>query len=326
MALAKIETTIGTDAVPTVTTASSDAILLLEPIADPGGDFAFHTERPKLIVGAAIQASPPLQPLGRWAAWPLKFHARGTRAGTAYSATNLPEFDPILQASGLAQTLVTTGGSESVSYAPLAAGAKTATLYYYVDGSLRKILGGTTSKVDFDMASGGPLIIDASVEGIYSGATDVAILATPAFAYGSAVPPVCSNVALSIDGFSAGIIRSFKASMTNTTTGPRGSLNVAASILPARIRDRKIAYTIVLEMELVATIDFEAAQIANSGSTLSWAIPGTQYIGAISWTSPNAHIEKVKYGNDKGTMIVTIEGGMYDSAPATNNAFTVKFA
>jgi len=208
----------------------------------------------------------------------------------------------------------------------MAEGAKTATLYHYVDGSLRKILGGTTSKLDFDMASGGPLVIDASVEGIYSGAADASILATTSVAYGTAVPPVCDNVNLSINSFTAGIIRSFKASIANGTTGARGSLNVAGGIIPARIRTRKATFTVVLESELVATMDFEALQIANTGFTLSWAVPGVQYVGAISWTSPNAHIEKVKYGNDKGTQIVTLEGGLYDSVAAANNAFTLKFA
>lgn len=317
LCLAKVETTIGTDAVPT---ATLNSLLITDPLPDPGGTFAVKTERPKAITGY-IQPLPQLIMQGRYATWPLKCQARGTRDGLKYQASDLPDFDPLMQAAGLSSTVGGGVGTETVAYAPLSTGLKTTTLYYYVDGKFSKLLGASVSSVSMDLSSGGPLMLDFTVEGLYQGQVDQAFAGPGTF--GSTIPPTIDNAAFSLFGYSGGIVRSLKIHIANETTGARLALSSATGIVAPRVRSRKIEFTCVIENELQATKDFEAVQIANTLGTISWTQSGTQY-NKIAFTAPAAQIHDVKYGNDKLTEIATITGQLFDSAG--NDAFTLTFS
>ncbi len=315
--LAKLEATIGTDPVPT---AALNALLLTDPLGDPGGTFAIKSARDKALTGM-IQGLPGLQMQGRIATWPLKCQARGTRNATAYAAGNLPDFDPLMQAAGFSQTLVVTGGSESVAYSLLSTGLKSATLYYYVDGKMSKLLGACVPHVAMKVAAGGPLMLDFSAEGLYQGQVDTAFPTTQAF--GTSIPPTSDNMAFSLFGYSGGIVRSFDCVIAGESTGPRPSLSAVAAVVPPRIRGRKISFTVVLENELQATKDFEAVPVANTLGVMSWSLAtGAQY-NKVAFTAPAARVDDVKYGNDKETEIATITGEFFDSVG--NDAITLTF-
>jgi hypothetical protein len=315
--LAKAETTDGTDSVPVV---ANDAIQILEPL-EANGSFAFRTPRDKLIDGAAIQASPPLSPKGRMATWQNTLHLRGNRTTIAYAATpaGTPEIHPYMIAAGCSSTLVVTGGSESYTYKPASTGLLGATEYYYVDGKLYKILGGK-AEIEFAFDAGGPLVATLKRTGLYQAPTDAAVPTIVSSSYGTAIPPVADNVALSIAGFSAGIIRSFKMS-TGNQIAQRANANAAGGLATHRIRTRKITFEIVLEDELVATKDFENLQLTNAVNALSFTIGATQYNKA-TWSAPNARIEDVAKSDDSGTQLIKLSGGLYDSVPAANDSFS----
>ncbi|MFL5481137.1 MAG: phage tail tube protein [Gemmatimonadaceae bacterium] len=315
--LAKAETTDGTDAVPVV---ANDAIQILEPL-EANGSFAFKTPRDKLIDGAAIQASPPLSPKGRMATWPNTVHFRGNRTTIAYAATPAatPELHPYMIAAGCSSTLVTTGGSESYTYKPASTGLLGATEYYYVDGKLYKILG-AKAEIEFALDAGGPLVASLKRTGLYQAPTDAAVPTIVASSYGTAVPPVADNIALSIAGFSAGIIRSFRMS-TGNQIAQRKNANAPGGLATHRIRTRKITFEIVLEDELVGTKDFENLQLTNAVNALSFTIGATQY-NKCTWSAPNARIEDVAKSDDAGTQLIKLSGGLYDSTPAANDAFS----
>ena len=106
--LVGIEATEGTDPV----LVAANAVLPLEPVT-PDIDHAFKHARDKLVVGSAIQASPPLTPKGLMANRQNTFHLRGTKDGLKYQASDLPELDALFQSAGFAQTLTTTAGSSA---------------------------------------------------------------------------------------------------------------------------------------------------------------------------------------------------------------------
>lgn len=315
--LAKAETTDGTDASPVV---ANDAIQVLEPL-EANGSFAFKTPRDKLVDGAAIQASPPLSPKGRMATWQSTLHLRGNRTTIAYSAAaaGLPEIHPYMIAAGMSSTFVGTGGSESYTYKPAATSLLGCSEYYYVDGKLYKILG-AKADIEFAFDAGGPLVCTLKRTGLYQAPTDAAVPTIVASSYGTAVPPVADNVALSIAGFSAGIIRSFRMS-TGNQIAQRANANASGGLATHRIRARKPTWEIVLEDELVGTKDFENLELTNAVNALSFTIGATQY-NKFTWSVPNARIESVAKNDDNGTQIVKLSGGLYDSAPAANDAWS----
>lgn len=316
--LAKAETTDGTDAAPVVAT---DAIQVLEPL-EPSGSFAFKTPRDKLVDGASLQASPPLNPKGRMATWQNTLHVRGNRTAVAYSASVFPDIHPYMIAAGYAATVVLTGGSESYTYKPAATGLLGCTEYYYVDGKLYKILG-AKADIDLDFAAGGPLVATLKRTGLYQPPTDVALPTIVASSYGTAVAPVADSVALTIASFSAGIIRSFKMG-TGNKIAQRANANAAGGLSTHRIRERKFTWELVLEDELVATKDFENLELTNAVNALSFTIGGTQY-NKFTWSAPNARIEAVSKADDNGTQLIKLSGGLYDSTPAANDAVSLLF-
>lgn len=319
--LAAIETTEGTDASPVV---ASNAIQIVEPM-EASGEPAFKHPRPKLAVGAAIQASPPLTPKGFKGSWQSNVHMRGTRNGAAYAANNLPELDPFWQSAGFAATLVTTGGAESVTYKPAATNLGSHTEYYYVDGRLKKLLG-TKTDIDLTFDAGGPMVAALKRVGLYQPPTDAAVPAISGTPFGTSVAPVADNIALTLNfgsAFTAGIIRKFGLNLANKIA-QRANANVTGGLSPDRVRERTPKFTLTLEDELAATINFEAYRVGNTPGSLSFTIGGTQY-NKIQVTLPNVRIEDVKVSSDNGTELTTISGGCYDSTPASNDAVQIQY-
>lgn len=317
--LVGLEATEGTDPV----LVAAQAVLPLEPVM-PDYDYAFKHPRDKLIVGAAIQSSPPLTPKGLMATRSNTFHARGTKDGLKYQASDLPELDALFQSAGFAQTLSVGVGTEKTVYTPAATGLKSHAEYWYSDGRLYKVLA-AKSDLDFAFDAGGPVTITAKRTGLGVAPTDVALIASPVF--GTALPPIAENVGLSITpsggaAFAAGIIRKW-SNNTGNQIKQRANANVTGALAPHKIRERKFAWSVVLETELGATVDWESIRALKTGCALTFAF-GVQY-GKYHWIAPNAIIEMVKYSDDNGTQITTLSGGCYDSVYGANDAVSHSF-
>lgn len=134
--LAKKETTAFTDAVPVVGT---DGVRLLEAFEPVIGH-----EWPNRMEDAAsgtLGRPKPAAARGRVGRFSFVTEFKGTRAGTAIAAANLPPVSPLLQCAGYSEVVVTTPGSETATYTPADASHATATLYYYWGGKLYKVVG-----------------------------------------------------------------------------------------------------------------------------------------------------------------------------------------
>lgn len=317
--VAGLETTEGTDPVLTV----SQAVLALEPVM-PDYDYAFKHPRDKLIVGNAIQASPPLTPKGMMATRQNTFHLRGTKDGLKYQVSDVPELDAFFQSAGFAATLSTGTGAEKIVYTPAATGLKSHAEYYYADGRLYKVLA-CKSDLDFAFDAGGPVIVTVKRTGLGLIPADVPVPASPVF--GTSLPPIAENVGLTItpqggSAFAAGVVRKW-SNNTGNQVKQRANANVVGALSPHKVRERKFSYSIVLETELGATIDWETIRSAKTPVALTFAF-GPQY-GKYHWTAPNAIVEMVKYTDDNGTQITTLSGGCYDSAYGANDAVSHSF-
>jgi hypothetical protein len=311
--LAKVETTEGTDAAP----VAANAVAINEPLA-ADGEPAFKTERPKLVIGPAIQATRPLTPKGMKGTWSSNINLKGP--GSAYSAGNVPETDPFWQSAGYSATIVVTPGSEKVTYKPAATGLKSHTEYYYVDGKLKKMLG---CKTDFQLefSAGGPVVFQPKRTGLYQPPTDTALVASPV--YDTTLDPVADNIALSVNAYAAGIIRKFTLTGGNHIA-QRANANAAGGLSAPKVRSRMPKFTIVLEDELNAAIDFESLRLSATPVPLTWFLNAAQY-NRLRFTAGVVVIEDVKVADDDGTQITTISGGCYDSTFGANDAVQFSF-
>jgi Phage tail tube protein len=129
---AKIETTAGTDAVPT---GAANAILFSDASVTPLDAQNIDRNNIRGYFGASEQ-------LVGTASVKLNFSVELAGSGTAGTA---PAFDALLQACALASAALLTPSRNE--YTPVSSALKTATIYYYDDGVLHKLLGamGTVS-------------------------------------------------------------------------------------------------------------------------------------------------------------------------------------
>lgn len=155
--LAKIETTIGTDAVPT---GAANAILAVDP-APPR--YTFQNVDRNVIRGYYGAAE---QLVGS-SYVTLEFGVELAGSGTAGTA---PAWGALLQACAMAE-VVTAG--QRVEYNPVSTGLKAVTIYYHVDGVLHKALG-CMGTVQVQMEEGSIPQLRFTFTGIYGGVTSAA--------------------------------------------------------------------------------------------------------------------------------------------------------
>lgn len=136
--MAKVEGTYGTDSVPVVGTDTVRIVDRLWPQLQER--FAWPNERTAVASGSLI---PPIPGVARGRICTVDFgwEIKGSRSGGAYSAGNKIEASPVLQACMASETLVTTGGSESLTYAHADTNHSSCTIYAHAGGYLYKIVG-----------------------------------------------------------------------------------------------------------------------------------------------------------------------------------------
>lgn len=135
--LAKLESTYGTDAVPT---GGSNAILISNQNINPLAASNVDRDNVRTYFGASEQ-------LVGTANIEVSFDVEIQSSGAAGTA---PAFGPLLRACGFAETIT---ASQRVEYNPITDSMESATIYYYSDGALHKLLG-ARGTVDFAMGVG----------------------------------------------------------------------------------------------------------------------------------------------------------------------------
>jgi len=312
--LAKVESASGTDATPT---AAANAIRVYD-VFDPKGDFKYKTARDHVLRGTNRSALAPLTPSGRMGSWTVKVYGRGSQTTTAFSSSNLPEADALLQACGLSQTVVVTPGAETVTYGLLSSGLKTASCYSYVGGRLRKALG-SVANLSLSWKAGGPIDYSFGIQGLYQAPSDAA---TPSGAvFGTSVGPIADGATVSFAGVSTLIVREFEFMTTNTIV-ERSQANIAGGMAYPRATYAKPTFKMVIEDPLGATLDLENLQKTVAANALSWTIGAVQYDTA-HFSAPAAIIETYDAANDNGIPVATIGGVLAPSTDTTTDNFSL---
>jgi hypothetical protein len=264
---AKKEVTYATDAAPVAT----DAVMTMEPLwSRITPDYEWANERLEDANSSLLpRASAP--PRGRKAMVDIAWRLRGT--GSAYSAGNVPEADPLFQACGMGQTVVTTGGSESVTYAPADTGHASATIWGYGANKLYKVVG-CRGTFGWAMTPGQLVICRFRMSGLLTADPTETALATQT--YDATVPPAAVGVA-----FGIGAVNPDVASLEfqlGADLKQLNSLNAADGIAEFDMSEFVPALTTTIRTTALGTYDPMADFKAATARNLVWTIgTGVQY-------------------------------------------------
>ena len=214
--LLKIETTQGTEATPS---PSADAILVSE--------LGWSNEGLRMVDRPNIK--PTISTDKKTFAGTLKKVSFTAEIKGSGAAGTPPEIGQALRACGLDETII---ASTSVTYQPVSESHESATIYYYEDGRLRKLVG-CMGNVTFNAEAGAFGTAQFEFTGHDAGYADANF---PAVSYDSTVPVPFINVPFTVDGYGA-VINSISLNAGNTISMP-GNVRTADGFGDVRISQR----------------------------------------------------------------------------------------
>lgn len=177
-------------------------------------------------------------------------------AGTA------PEIGPLLKACGMDETIV---ASTSVTYQPVSSSISSGTIWFYEGGRKKHVLRGCRGTVTFVANAGGLAMAQFNFIGHYDEPTDVS---QPTPTYNTTVPVAVFNMAISLNGVTAIVARSFQFQLQNNVVA---SPSVAATdgYGDVRITERNVTGNVVIESELDSVLDVDA--LLSGGTRFAFA-------------------------------------------------------
>jgi len=280
--LAKIETTIGTDALPDTANAINCFDVDVKPVIGKAERMQY-----KNTLGAGQSV-----PTTREAEVTFKTYLQSTPADE-----QAPEISPLWQGVGLAEATYT--GSDTLThykYTPTSTGHKTLTIYVYKGGYLHKIVGAMgnakiTAKVN-DLP-----VVEWTFKGrLYS----VSASSVPSITYTQSTLSAVQGVNCTFDGW-AGVMSSFSLDLGNDL-GARPNLNDDTGIEAYLIKARKPTIQIDPETD-PASKDIWAKLLNNTGGEISITLNSARQ---VEISIPSADIEDVAYADREGIVIQNI--------------------
>lgn len=272
--LVRTQTAPGTPAVPA---AGTHAVLVEGP--------SWSQEGLRMVERPAVRANiGTLRHLYAGMLRSVSFDVELKGAGAPYNATTLPEMDALLGACGMGRTIVTTGGSESVTYQPASTGHEIVTIYYYQDGTLMQLTD-CRGEVEFALEVGGRGMASFKMMGHSATVTDAALVSPT---YDSTLPPPVIGAAFSVGGFAA-VIASLSVSLGNTVATPP-DMNQADGYATPQITKRDVNGSFDPEAVTVATEDFEAQLRSGVAMALT-----TGSIGNIQYARYTISMPAISY-------------------------------
>lgn len=308
--LAKLESTYNTDPTPT---GAANAILVQNPKWQH--ESARMNDRPAVRPSIAT-----LQKVWGDTLMQISFDVEIKGPGAAYSASVLPEIDPLLQSCGLALTVDTTTGSETATYAPTSTTSahKSCTIYHYMDGLLQKLTG-CRGNASFKLEAGGYGVVSFTFTGHVSTPTDTA-MATPTF--DSTKPPVVKGASFSIDSYSAAITM-LGFDLGNKITTP-GSVSASDGFGSVEIVGREINGNFDPEAVLVAAEDYvDNWRTGTVMALLSGTVGSTQY-NKYAVSMPGVYYTEITQTDGNG--IARYDAKFHATETTTDNELSLAFS
>lgn len=296
----KIETTSGTDAVPTGTDALLVRNLDITPLS--GDVVSRDLVRPyfgnydQLIAKTSVAVS---------------FEVELAGSGTA---TVAPKFGVVLKACGMNEVI-----STSVTYNPISGSLQSCSIYYNVDGILHKLTG-CRGDMSMSCAVGAIPVLKFNMTGVYNAPTDTAAL-VPTFDKQS-TPLVFrqgNTSAFSIFGYSA-VLQSLEFNLANEIIY-RELVGGTKEVL---LTDRKPAGSVQIEMPTIAVKDFFAASLLTTTGNLTF-LHGTVAGNKVQFTAPYVDVTNPTYGDQDSVVMLNIP---YVATPSSagNDEFSLVFS
>lgn len=298
---AKVESTYGTDAVPT----PSDAVLVeslawsnagLGMIERPGVHGSLGTVQ-HVFAGRLLQVT---------------FDAEIKGSGTIDAP---PEIGALLQACGLAETITAT---TSVSYDPVSTGIESATIYIYEDGKRIKVLG-VRGNVSFALTAGGIMKASFTMTGHVEAQTDTAL---PVPTLDATVPPPFIGASFTVDSF-AGVIEALNFDMGNAVALPK-SANGPDGYGEVTITGRDVNGSVNPQDELVATEDWVGNFTSGSSMALTTGTVGSAVGNRVAMSMPGVYYRDLAPADRDGIRAFDLTFGAAETA-ALNDEVAIIF-
>lgn len=289
--LAKIESAYGTDAVPT---GAANAILIADAQFEDNQEYVDRNlVRPYLGGSSQLIGA---RSIG------IQFEVELSGSGTAGTA---PAWGPLLQACGFALD----DQVAYVAYAPISASFPSLTIYYYLDGVLRKALG-CRGTVELDMTLGAKPALKFKFTGLAGGAAEAALPSTTLTAF---TPPVAITNPGAGD-ILLGCALAAGALSGGTAYPSRGlSLNLGASVQHSPllggesvdITDRGVTGSVTLDLTAAQEVSFDAAIGSGTLASLGFEF-GTVAGNIIAVYAPQVQRLRPKDNNQGGRLLAEI--------------------
>lgn len=313
---AKLESTYGT----TTTPAAIDAVQLAEFLQLA---ISFANDGARALPPGTMGNQNRVAPSGRIAEGTAKFEPRGF--GTAYSVSNLPLAHVFFRACGLDATIVTTGGLETVTYAPTAGPTGFASFCadLFERGQQYTLLGGLG---DLSLGAVGPVVpsLEVALKGLLTAA--IADAAVPSLTYtpwSALAPPKSVNVSLSLNSVTSLVLKSWMLKM-NRTLGQRLDQNSGGHAGWA-VGQRAPTLELEFETPAIATLDPHALRLAGTTMAASFTIGTAQYNKYTIATSTQAQIINVTEGAEDPTSTTKVTLQLNPSAIGLNDEFSILY-
>lgn len=277
--LAKIESTYGTDAAPV---AGTDGVQSIEPLhSNVNVEHEFMNRR--ISASGGILPIAPTARTGRKANIQIAWDARGS--GAAYSATVLPEADPLLRSCGLARTDDFTVSSENVTYNQASTNHDSCTIWAYTANKLIKIVG-CRGTMTWPVEAGlfGRFVFN--MQGLVTAAPTE--IATPTITFDSTIPPTAVGMSLTVGSWSPDVVSCEFASGDEVVLLP--SANGSDGIATFEISAADPTWTLQAKTPALSDLDAYAVAKAATVQTISQTLGSVQY-NKVKLDSTGAYLE-----------------------------------
>lgn len=254
--------------------------------------------------------------------------------GSAYSGSNFAnDLHPLLRACGYGVTTVTTGGSESHTYAPISGPGSVASLVFqgYSRGETHK---GTHGLGSFRITQEGlgPAIAEFTLDAVWDVAA-IADAAVPAITYPLAgvLPPTGAGSVVQLGSFAAAIARSWVFD-AGRERSPRVNLQAADGHAGWTLGPRSPTLEVVIETAALVGTPFHTTggidpwRLWQAANTLAVNIThGTAQYNRFKVQCPTAQLVGVTPEEDGETALTRLTFVPTASGPQANDDHTLVF-
>lgn len=310
--LVKKETTYGTYTAPAVGT---DGVSVAEyPVAtlSYGVDGA---RGPAPGNHGTLRRTPPAAPI---VTAPLKLEARGT--GAAYSASVYPPEHVLLQAAGMDATIVTTPGSETITYTrtPGPGSFSSASIDFYTEGE-KWPLNGCYATWEYEVENGKPAMWTYEVRGRLNADPSADVATAKTITYEAEVPPIAAPLAITFDAVS-----SIPVSRIRVTGQRQLSDRIRGQwgFHPGRTEPQ---LSFLIEKPLLTTYDFFAEWKNGTANAASFQVGTVQYNRHI-WTFAQTQVINVAPQNESESALIEVTCSLHDSTQILNDAWSLLYS